>query len=260
MHLKIHVDVPKSTEFFSTEELTEILQFLKYNCNCQSPAMRGKIMSYMTKGLNRLQCGYVLAKKMNHFEMMEIYTDFLMDLMELCVANLFPGANFSRRFISLQLILQIVKLWRDLCSSNDIWTRQRIQNLINCIEDTYESNKALTVDILKLCPPELISGDVKELINLEDLALKVCSAKPAESIAAAYYLELLCCTKIYFDSFYGAIQWLENLLESGLEIAEQSLLIAARQNPLYGSIFCIRHLVSKVDFRTENVEVRIENS
>lgn len=263
MPLKILVDVHKTTEQFVSDEFAEILAFLRYNCNCQSPAMRGQIISYMRKAFQRITAGYVaMAKRQQkNVDTIKMYQQFVCDLIGFCVANVCTGANFSRRSISLNLLLMAITSCGHLVSVefpfDSIWTGQMITDLIgNLLEDTYETNKSLVIEILSQCPRAMLHS--VSFYNLKQIAALTISIKPGDSVTAAYYLKLCCMAGIHFDSNYAAAVWCETLLMDGLKNAEKSLLLAARQNPLYGCVFCISHLLSKIDFAKIDDDAAVE--
>lgn len=255
MPLKIIVDVHKKTDLFTLNELDEILSFLEYNSNCQSPDMRGKIHSYMRKALNRFFAGYAVAARKNQTEIMQMYEEFYFKLIDLCISNLCPGANFSRRSISLNLLLTSIQSAKDLnkFEMKMIWTPKLMITLIdNLLDDTYEANKSLVIQILSNCPEIEIKEIAPKPLSLNALAALATSVKPGDSITAAHYLEYCCITKNHFETYYSAVTWCEDILLTGLDVAEKSLMLAARKNPLYGLVFCIRHLLSKANFSNEN--------
>lgn len=257
MPLRILIEVGKSTEVFIPEELSEILAFLYYNCNCQSPAMRSMIASYMTKAFLRLEASHAVAERTAGSRTPKTYMKFLLKLRDLCVSNLFDGSNFSRRSISLNLLLQTVKLATKLQTPIAVVWNEALYEAVFCTveADTYESNKAVAIEIVKNCPAELIQRFHQTLPNsdlsslADNIRLSLISVRPGVSLAAAYLIDYLILAG-YFKDTLVAIEWCERILLNGLAVARGSLLKAARSNPLYGLVFCIKRLLSTVDFKT----------
>lgn len=258
MPLRILIEVGKSTEVFGPEELSEVLAFLYYNCNCQSPAMRSMIASYMTKAFLRLEASHAAASRIEGSLTPDIYMKFLLKLRNLCISNLFDGSNFSRRSISLSLLLQTVKLGLKFRTQIDaeIWNEDLYEVIFSTVEnDTYESNKAMAIEIVKHCPINLIHIYHQKLPNScfskleETIRMALISVRPGVSLAAAYLIDYLIISR-YFKDTLEAIEWCEQILLSGLSTARRSLLTAARTNPMYGLVFCIKRLLSTVDFKT----------
>ncbi|XP_037051446.1 thyroid adenoma-associated protein homolog [Bradysia coprophila] len=249
MHLRIFVEVQKTTRPFTADDLNEILEFLYYNSNCQSPAFRQKINAFMTKAFNRIEASYPSVLKDPLKTTHTAYIEFLDKMKQLCLSNIFDGANFSRRAISLSLLLQTVTVSgkNNKISPEALWTTESFEKLVQSLSDTYEANKAFAVDIIRLCPKELVpTSDRFDLQYLKDLTTSV---KPMDCLTAAYSLEYCCITGINFSSYLEAISWCNEILVDGLKTAQSSLLIAARTNPLFGLIFCIRHLMNRVDLK-----------
>lgn len=261
MTLRIFIEVGKSTEEFTREELSEILAFLYYNCNCQSPAMRSMIASYMTKAFLRLEASHAVASRTIGSPTPGMYFKFLLKLRDLCISNLFDGSNFSRRSISLSLLLQTIKLamkFQAQVASHEevVWNEALYEVVFSTVEgDTYESNKGVAIEIVKLCPIQLIQKYYETLskvgaIKLEDhIRMALTSVRPGESLAAAYLIDYLILSG-FFKGTLEAIEWCEQILLDGLAVARRSLLLAARSNPLYGLVFCIKRLLLTIDFKT----------
>lgn len=56
--------------------------------------------------------------------------------------------------------------------------------------------------------------------------------------------------EIYALEVFDAIVHLQTQLESESNVAQHNILLAASQGPMYGSLFCIRHLLQLIpDFR-----------
>lgn len=249
MHLRIFVEVQKTTQPFTVGDLDEILEFLYYNSNCQIPAFRQKIISFMTKAFNRIEASYPYVVKDSSKTAHTSYIEFLTKMKQLCVTNICNGANFSRRTVSLNLLLQTmtVSSKNNKISPETLWTMELFEKIVKSLSDTYEANKMFAVDIIRLCPKSLVPNS--ENFSMQYLKGLVISVKPIDCVTAAYSLEYCCITGLHFSSYLDAIVWCENLLIDGLNVARSSLLVAARTNPLYGLIFCIRHLMGKIDLK-----------
>lgn len=246
------MEVQKTTQPFTADDLNEILEFLSYNCNCQSPAFRQKITAFMTKAFNRIEASYPSVLKDPLKTIYTVYIDFLNKIKQLCLSNIYDGANFSRRSISLSLLLQTmtVSVKNDKISPENLWTPELFEKIVYSLSDTYEVNKAFAIDIIRLCPKELVPKPERFTRQyLKDLATSV---KPMDCVTAAYSLDYCCITGINFSSYLEAIIWCNDILIDGLKTAQSSLLIAARTNPLYGLVFSIRHLMNRVDLKKTN--------
>ncbi|XP_055529032.1 thyroid adenoma-associated protein homolog [Wyeomyia smithii] len=256
----------KSTELFTKEDLDCVLFFLENNINVHAPSLRQKITCYMKNALSRLKSGFLsIIKKSDTDGKSHYYYDFVKRLHDFCINNLFVGANYSRRTISLQILIQLLQIasyiFYDDQSSN-MWNEQQIQTLLKALNDSYETNKVHCMSVLLHCP-KFYFEKCDQLINYEIVKMLMTSIKPNDTLSAAYYLEYLCFINTYIEApnvcqepfsiiqtkVFKTLVWCERILQHGLHIAQISLLRAARENPIFGSLTCIRHLLNKVDLK-----------
>lgn len=256
---RILIECHKTTEIFPASDLNEILDFFRLNCNCQNPSIRQQINTSMKKALSRIEAGHTIIAKTDsdaNREISENYKTFISQLIEFCGDwCLFEGANFSRRTIGLTSLLYAISTWNQLWPENDEVVRERlIKRLLKVLDDSYVSNKVLANQILCLCSKNKLK-EVDVLHEKKEVARLATSIRPDESVTAAHYLEYCVSSQTHFDSVYEAVIWCEKLLDDGLATAKTSLLKAARVNPMYGLLLCIRHLLSQVDFmKTKDAE------
>lgn len=251
---RILIECHKTSERFPLSDLTEILDFFRFNCNCQSPSVRQQINTTMKRALMRIECGYVaLAKTPNEMseQICSNYRQFMRDLIEFCVEwCLFDGANFSRRTIGLTTLLHAIETWKKLMPNDaTVFTERLYNRLQQTLSDSYVSNKELANGVLRLCVDEYKNAAVTPLLNLDSLRTHIISFRPDDSKTAAYFLEYCAFSGIYFNSFYSVVVWCESILDDGLAMATASLLQAARYNPMYGAMLCIRHILLQVELK-----------
>lgn len=120
------------------------------------------------------------------------YTIFFVNLREICVNNLYPDATYSRRRSSLQILLLAQHL---LCNEfKDIkWSKKQAETIFQCLLlDTYEPNKEMAYQILKLMDPMLLCLDLESRVQLIiKVALELGSSiRPIDSATAAYMLKV----------------------------------------------------------------------
>lgn len=212
--------------------------------------------SHMRNCLYRIENGLNFFNRNPDDLRIQCYTNFVHKLASSCFDNFFPGANFGRRTVSLKILLQLFDSIKD-CPGNlsyQLWTVQRFDTILSLCNDTYENNKADAVSLLKYCPKEFMHN---RDVNLNVVQTMIQSCKPMASLSGAYYLEFL--VFVHMDkhdhemigteeTVLKVVLWLEKLLVSSYEIASQSLMKASCQCPMYGELFAIRHLFSKIDF------------
>uniref|UniRef100_A0A2M4CQW9 Putative cell cycle-associated protein n=2 Tax=Anopheles darlingi TaxID=43151 RepID=A0A2M4CQW9_ANODA len=257
----------KSTEIFTQQDLRCIMFFLEYNINVQAASLRQKITSCMKSALNRLRSGFLsIIKKSDIDGRSHYYYDFVKRLHEFCIDNQFSGANYSRRVISFHILLQLLQISTYIFyddESTNMWNEQQVGLLLAALNDSYESNKHYSLKVLAYCPKQLIARFNNQL-NFDVAQKLMISPRPNDTLSAAYYLEYLCfvnntidgpmlesavhpCGK--FSKAFQCFLWCEEILMQGVRLANISLLRASRENPMFGALACIRHLLSKLDFK-----------
>lgn len=248
---RVLTDCHKLSERFSVEDLNAILEFFKYNCNVQSPTTRQEIISILRRSMERIECGYLAARKSNTEEdvgVCEYYVTFLHDLIDFC-ANwcMFDTANFGRRTTGLTTLHHVITTWQKLVPDNhSIYTEQLWTKLQQMLADTYEVNRNAATTILSRC--HQFYPQPKLLYDLNELKRLITIFRPYDAMAAAQYLVFCSFTSSYFANTHDVVVWCEQILDEGLRIAEQSLIQMARYNSLYGTVLCIRQLLNRVDF------------
>lgn len=259
---RILIECHKISERFPVEDLNEILEFFRYNCNSQNPTVRQQIATTMKKAMGRLECGYAAAKRVRSAEKPElcvIYETFLRDLIEFCLDwCLFDGANFGRRITGLSTLLSTIETWQKLLPDDrSIYTEKLWLRLQHTLADSYVVNKDAANDILMICWRFYPNGS-KLIYDLNELKKLLTTFRPYDTMTAAHYLIFCAFSKSYFHNYYEAIIWCETVLDEGLKMAKVSLMQAARHNALFGSLLSIRHLLGRIDFSkiTEHDEVQ----
>ncbi|XP_058465924.1 thyroid adenoma-associated protein homolog isoform X2 [Malaya genurostris] len=255
----------KSTELFTKEDLECILFFLENNINVHVSSLRQKIACCMKNTLNRLKSGFLsIIKKSDTDGKSHYYYHFVKKLHQFCIDNLFVGANYSRRTISFQILLQLLQIasyifYND--ENSNIWNEEQIIALLGALNDSYEGNKSHCISILFYCP-KIYFEKCGLMINYDTVRILMTSIKPNDSLTAAYCLEYLCFINTYIEvptaceefsliqtKAYKILKWCEKILLHGLHIANSSLYKAARENPMFGSLACIHHLLNKLDLK-----------
>uniref|UniRef100_A0A182SR68 DUF2428 domain-containing protein n=1 Tax=Anopheles maculatus TaxID=74869 RepID=A0A182SR68_9DIPT len=184
----------KSTEIFTKQDLECILFFLETNINVQAASLRQKITSCMKSALNRLRSGFLsIIKKSDIDGKSHYYYEFVKRLHEFCIVNQFIGANYSRRAISFQILLQLLQISSYIFYDDEnisIWNERQVRILLSALNDSYESNKHFSLKVLSFCPKQFIKQFNGEL-NYEVTRTLMISPRPNDSLSAAYYLEYL---------------------------------------------------------------------
>nr|XP_029733014.1 thyroid adenoma-associated protein homolog [Aedes albopictus] len=264
--LHLLTECHKSTELFTKQDLECILFFLETNINVQAPSLRQKITCYMKNALNRLKSGFLsIIKKSDTDGKSHYYYDFVKRLHHFCIDNLFVGANYSRRTISFQVLIQLLQIASYIFyddENSSMWNEQQVHTLLSSLNDSYEANKVYCMSVLLYCP-KYYFDNLTHVINYDVAKVLMTSIKPNETLSAAYYLEYLCFVNTSIEpptvageptsgiqpKVHKTLLWCEQILQQDLLVAKASLLRAARDNPMFGCLACIRHLLSKLDFK-----------
>uniref|UniRef100_A0A1B0G450 tRNA (32-2'-O)-methyltransferase regulator THADA n=1 Tax=Glossina morsitans morsitans TaxID=37546 RepID=A0A1B0G450_GLOMM len=267
MALRLLVETHKTTEPLTLLECKHLITYIEYNANCQSPAIRQKSLALLSKALVRCELNLVKILKGKQppkaVQNQPLELKFLQDVMRILVENLFLDANFGRRSMSLQLLEQCMRIGIN-CNLKliNLLPKRAVHALASVLADSYEMNKEFSVSMLKLLED---NGDcylieLNDLnINLDEIKKLLTSIRPVDSVTAAYQLEFLCnrANPRIFGDFelpsyancpYAAIKWLLIAAKQGLKLAKQSILEAAKWNPIYGLLFAIKHILKKLDF------------
>lgn len=249
---RILIECHKQSATFANEDLNEILEFFRFNCNVQNPAMRQQMNTTFKRAMNRIECGYCTAKRKQTEENSELcrnYEAFLRNLIEFSVDwCLFDGANFGRRSVGLTTLLYSVKTWQKILPENTtIYTDKLWIRLQTVLSDTYVNNKDVASDILLLCW-KFYPNKTNLIYTLDDLKKFITTFRPYDVMTAAHYLVFSAFSETHFESYYNAILWCEAILDDGLAAAKKSLLHTARYNALYGVVLAIRQLLKRIDF------------
>ncbi|XP_017474797.1 PREDICTED: thyroid adenoma-associated protein homolog isoform X1 [Rhagoletis zephyria] len=286
MALRLLVETNKTTELLTLLECENLLNYLEYNANCQSPATRQKMLGLFNKAL--IRCELNLVKVLKDYKSAKavgaasnagdriggsapLQLKFLRDVIKKLVGNLFQGANFSRRSVSLQLLEQCIQICSNCTISlDDILPQNTVKALAEMLADSYEANKELAVNILKAIEKRLDCNLIKQHqlnISLTHICNLLTSVRPTDSVTGAYQLEFFCNRTEHIGSFgsyeptnynaiyYAALRWLLQELKAGLKVAKESLLQAAKLNPLYGILFTVKHFLMRLDFKTLAQEI-----
>ncbi|KAF9808887.1 hypothetical protein SFRURICE_000933 [Spodoptera frugiperda] len=259
LSLSVVSQCPRSTEPLRAGELQHVLYFLRYNCNVQQPNFRQLILSNMIKVIKRLEDSYKVLRRQMHVEGVSAevgnYLQFAEDLRRQCFASLVPGANYSRRFVALQVLAWCEQI--SLEGYHKSWEAEYVEKLLLHLEDSYENNKGLALDVLASCPKELLMRkDYSISLDLEDIIHQASSLKPTDCVSAGYKLELLR-TRLPGAILQGehsacaVIFHLTRVLlcraRAQLTECARSIVRGAARAPMYGLLHCIKAVLVKVD-------------
>lgn len=261
LSLSLIVESPKSTEEFTSGDLSFVLYYLKYNINAQAPNFRQLTLSVMKKFIKRFEDSYKVIKRQKEPNVVglkvEYYLNFLDNLRQQCFDSLLPGANYSRRYVALQVLAWCERLHME--GYHSVWKPEYVDKLLLHLEDSYENNKAFALEVLTKCPVEMLKNNTYSIsLDIGDIFAQASALKPTECVSAAYKLDLLrqrlpenvlqneTCV-VMEPVRYTLLVRLLNRLREELSVCQRSVVLAAVNAPMYGLIHCITHLLGSVD-------------
>ncbi|GFT61404.1 thyroid adenoma-associated protein homolog, partial [Nephila pilipes] len=155
------------------------------------------------------------------------------------------------------------------------------QTLLYALQDTYENNKIISLNILQSSDTSILELEDAHFLKilLQTTFILASSTKPPDTVTAAYMfafmvkskkfevhlikfllkqveegVSVLPCEKdvlisITYSSSFIALLLLSGELLKHLRVAQRSLLDAAAYAPLYGVLACIRSVIAQLDFK-----------
>lgn len=253
--LRLIAETHKITEPYEDIDLELLLFFYKFNSNSQSPATRDQFMALYKNCFLKVYALLCHHSKKKNAEAVEFYKNFLQQMRSQSFVNLKFNGNFSRRTMSLYFIDQIFSALRlaNIADCLPSHSPTEIALLVKCLGDSYDCNKDLALKILRsYCSEQLILEKHSDLQLIKSL---ITSVNPLESTTGAYNLQLIVCLakrdpNLYNTKLFVTLKWLKEIAEEGIELANLSLVRAARKNPIYGALQCIRILLSELDVQS----------
>ncbi|GFR67390.1 thyroid adenoma-associated-like protein [Elysia marginata] len=279
----------KTSEVVTTFEFEMLKFFIPHNVNNQSPAFRQSFLALLKKLIFRVKESLLsLQRKSKGKNIVEPVTNAINDYESFCewlaiwtVENLYPGAAFARRTTSLAILSLLTASFtseKDGFCVPVLFKKAHIQALLGALTDTFEENKREAFSVLTcFIQHQEPIWDTEGTVETLSLALSLaCSTRPQDCATAVYiFLVLLKQQEFYpnqshfaalLSSATGALEvkdgavsncpkllllWsLLHLLNSQIAVAEESLVSAAANRPMYPTLHCIRYILQEIDFGT----------
>ncbi|KAH8387967.1 hypothetical protein KR093_010670, partial [Drosophila rubida] len=261
MALGFVVETPRLSEPYTQFEMDAILCFMHHNANSPSAHLRQIARGVLQKGIKRLELNLAQQiKEKGRSQLRQVKNShallkFVNDWLSLLALNLFPTANYGRRWLSMQLLGDLLDALERL-ALHDFFELPplALPYLEHCLRDSYEHNKQLAAGIL---------GKLQGCVQLRplDIMQLLLSQRPPDSITGAYQLQVYCQANhvaeqlpdlhlaqlpLFAPRYYQVLQWCLHELRAGIELAVVDITQAARLNPLYGLLFASRHLLQQL--------------
>ncbi|KAM3959731.1 thyroid adenoma-associated protein homolog [Aphomia sociella] len=268
LSLSLVVQARRSTEALQARELELLLLALRYQA-APSPHARQLMLALLCKFIKRLEDSFVVIKREKESQYSNIKVKYYLEFMEAfrqqCFSSLLPGANYSRRCVALQLLSWCERAHFE--GYERTWTEDYVEKLLLHLEDSYENNKALALDVLEKCPIHLLRLKYSSIsLELDDILRQASCMKPTECVSAAYKLDLLLkklpervlqenTCSVAEPVKYVLVKRMLLDLRQQLEVALHSIVSAARAAPLHGLLHCIRRVLQMLQPRIPKVDL-----
>ncbi|EDW56227.1 GM22702 [Drosophila sechellia] len=254
--LRFLVETPRPSELLNADQMGAIELYVRHNANNPSAHLRQLGYGLLQKALKRVHFGLVEYRKSRTPASQEVL-QFLIRLIRALAQNLFPSANYGRRWLSLRLLRDCLELSEMVgITFSELGIELPTEALMACLGDSYEHNKVLAAQLLeRFQSHSLFKPD--EMIEL------LLSLRPSDSATGAFQLQVYCKASqvqselptpahggtIHEPLTFRALQWCLQHLREGLRLAQLDLGEAAKLNPLYGLLFASRHLLQQLKLR-----------
>lgn len=233
----------------------------------QEPALRQVFLAVTNKLLKRVKDSLRVVMRESHKFSDEDrhiigtrYTSFLQWLVCFCLDSIYCSAYFGSFILTmstLKLVIEHVTFSDENLPIKQLFSNRRCyDSILSCLNDSFEENKILALDILLRLPNNEEFINDKNLESLEHIAYHlVSSVNPAHSLTCQYVFKLIVGLK---QKQLGAkatknqllLQYLTELIrlvESGIEDTRKNSVVALKHNAIYPKLSCIRALLNEVD-------------
>uniref|UniRef100_A0A1I7ZD22 tRNA (32-2'-O)-methyltransferase regulator THADA n=1 Tax=Steinernema glaseri TaxID=37863 RepID=A0A1I7ZD22_9BILA len=244
--------------------------FFYFNMTEQSPAARQKMLSSFKKILLRMRDSAYIMVRSSGRKSLTPYVNFIHGVLENCFESLRSDANFNRRFMSLCLISHLQDFTSDgekgkflvllqsycppsvtlsqMAKLDELMnSKERVAQLVHCLEDPYQICQEAALRILKK-----LEGAIEEewLQNfLEETIVDLFSSKLSNDLAGPYRIRFY--SHFNPSSTTGIFDRLFEEAKKRLEVVSSSLWTITED---HGAL----HLIMNVLFRMVK-EIRWEN-
>nr|CAD7396863.1 unnamed protein product [Timema cristinae] len=216
--LSLLVESNRSTETLLTGELRLVRTFLEYNMNTQLPSARQQALALFRKLLTRLkESSASISRMAEQNRQKDVFVNS---------CDVSPNAQLKTYNTFL--------LWLVDFSLASLFPGANFGRRGSALQD---------------------EAYVRQLFGA---SVKLASShRPTDCITAAYLLKLLVCfpasvatlplSQVDNGAMFAVLHELTGQLERELGLAKKSLLQAAGQGPMYGTLFCVRYILQDLD-------------
>lgn len=260
---------PKSTTTTLNSADIEQYQELFRKALCiQDPAVRqiflalsGKIIKRVTDSLRVVLRDKKLYTDYDRQNITKRYQSFIAWIIDFCFDSLYCNAYFGCYTLIMSVIKLVIKHVPSTIEGTEVFQinhllsrKQCYDSILSCLNDSFEENKALALELLFLLPnnKDIINNDNLKLF--EEIAYQlVASVNPAHSLTCQYVFKL--CIEIEArqtgqhrnNLLLAKLNSLSDLVEEGVKQSQENFVVALKHNAIYPKLTCIRALLADID-------------
>lgn len=260
---------PKSTTSpLENHDIENYKVLLKQALCIQDPAVRqifialsGKIIKRVTDSLRVVLRDKKKYTDDHRLSITERYQAFIKWLVDFCFDSLYCNAYFG----SYTLILSTIKLIiahipcqienMEIFPIDSLLSRKQCyDSILSCLNDSFEENKALALELLFKLPNNVDFVNTENLRLFESIANElVASVNPAHSLTCQYIFRLCLGLEARISGqsrnrlLLKKLHNLSDLVDEGVRETQEDFVVALKHNAIYPKLTCIRALLSEID-------------
>lgn len=259
----------KTTSILKDEDLTHFQNLFDNSLCIQDPAVRQLLIAFTKKIIKRLKDSLRVVlrdTKCYNPEQKEVirmkYLAFLRAVIEKCFDGLYCNAYFGSYTLilsTLQTIVSVITFEDPNLPVDPLFRcRRAYDSILCCLNDSFEQNKILALDLLLALPFDERFMNTENLKNLELIAYQlVSSVNPAHSLTCQYVFKLVNRLEVKLDPqstkngiLIKRLERLIEIVELGVQETRENFALALKKNALYPKLTCIRALLNEIDIET----------
>lgn len=267
--LSLILESRSTTKPLDEKELSLFKAFYKDALNLQEPALRQIFLALTNKTIKRLKDSHKVVirdTKRYSAEQRELitsnYMEFLTWLVEFCLSSIYCNAYFGSFIITmstLKLIIQHVTFdYQYLVIEPLFKSRRCYDSILSCLNDSFEENKKLALDLLLSLPYNDKFFCEDNLVCFDKIAYQlVGSVNPAHSLTCQFIFKLIIglrakqagSTASRNQLLLRHLQRLVDMVEEGINETNENFVDALKQKPIYPKLSCIRALLDEINIQ-----------
>jgi len=261
--LSLTIESRSTTKFVESKEMELFKVLVEDALSLQNPALRQVFISLTNKLIKRMKDSHkTLHKFAPDFQetVNARYMAFLVWLIEFCFGSIYCNAYFGSFTLTLStlriIIQQITFNYEGLPIESCFKSRRCFDSILSCINDSFEENKTLALNLLLALPHSAQFVGETNLKPLEEITdYLICSVNPAHSMTCQYLLKLIVGLKqrqtdsvsTVNQNIFQQLDKLLTIIEDNIEDAKEDFVVALKHKSIYPKLTCLRALLGDID-------------